>query len=504
MDNFQLAYITEDDSTFVCKALKNTDEFNLKVNSKDENKEQLALQIKNSAPSTSKADNSNLQTIQSNFKHPRGKKSNDNNHVKNEEFEKQVSHSPKNSCFLQSRGGGGEKSSQKRKINVDTCNNQQKVNNKKRIKKAKISYYYKCTFCNKEVDDLKAHTDSKHQSQFFKNDDDANKDVDNAAKKYPKKKQAKEELLFSSVEDTYELIPVRSGPKNDEDANNDDDNAAKEYPKKCVFCNIEVDDLKAHEDFTHPQVRLEHGVSMFSSDDEDTDEPISVMLGSKNDEDEHQDEKLTKEDSPPATYQKYYNSSDEDSDGWSGYIEKIKNKKEPNIYKGLDKVENENNKNEEMQFTSSESLEKNNQVNNQSKSFEDTNNVVEFTEEELDFIIGLSSHDVDKRFNPLSPPKEAKIINHAQVNAIKWQEDAMTIPINRIIIHEVSSPNQQYPKCGIVEYLCPLGRETPFICSNRIFDNPEKVKRHLVCFHEIENRLKMESFPPIERITYKY
>ena len=98
------------------------------------------------SPSTSKADNSNLQTIQSNFKQRRGKKSNDNNHVKNEEFEKQVSHSPKNSYFLRKRGG--EKSSQKRKINVETCNhaacnNQQKVNNKKRIKKAKKSYYFK-------------------------------------------------------------------------------------------------------------------------------------------------------------------------------------------------------------------------------------------------------------------------------------------------------------------------------------------------------------------------
>ena len=89
------------------------------------------------SPSTSKADNSNLQTIQSNFEQRRGKKSNDNNHVKNEEFEKQVSHSPTNSYFLR-----------KRKINVETCDhaaciNQQKVNNKKRIKKAKKSYYFK-------------------------------------------------------------------------------------------------------------------------------------------------------------------------------------------------------------------------------------------------------------------------------------------------------------------------------------------------------------------------
>ena len=112
------------------------------------------------SPSTSKADNSNLQTIQSNFEQRRGKKSNDNNHVKNEEFEKQVSHSPKNSYFLRKRGG--EKSSQKRKINVETRNN------KKTIKKAKIEeYYYTCAFCKKDVDDLEAHTNSRHQSEFF-------------------------------------------------------------------------------------------------------------------------------------------------------------------------------------------------------------------------------------------------------------------------------------------------------------------------------------------------
>ena len=51
------------------------------------------------SPSTSKADNSNLQTIQSNFEQRRGKKSNDNNHVKNEEFEKHVFHSPKKQLF---------------------------------------------------------------------------------------------------------------------------------------------------------------------------------------------------------------------------------------------------------------------------------------------------------------------------------------------------------------------------------------------------------------------
>ena len=134
----------------------------------------------------------------------------------------------------------------------------------------------------------------------------------------------------------------------------------------------------------------------------------------------------------------------------------------------------------------------------------------------------LSSHDVDKRLNPLSPPKEAKIINDVQVKAIKddktndeWQEDAIAISTNRIIgyriiIHEVSSLNQKYPKFGIVEYLCPLGYDVPLICSNRIFDNPEKVIRHLLWYHrvpphKIENGHYMGlSFTPIERITYKY
>ena len=166
LDNFQLAYITEDDSTFVCKALNNTDEFNLKVNSKDENKQQLALQIKNSAPSTSKAYNSNLQTIQSNFKPQRGKTSNVNNHVQNEKFEKHVFHSPKKQLFS-SKSRREKIEPKKRKINVKTRNNPQNDNNKKTIKKAKIEYYYTCTFCKKDVDDLEAHVNSRHQSEFF-------------------------------------------------------------------------------------------------------------------------------------------------------------------------------------------------------------------------------------------------------------------------------------------------------------------------------------------------
>ena len=129
----------------------------------------------------------------------------------------------------------------------------------------------------------------------------------------------------------------------------------------------------------------------------------------------------------------------------------------------------------------------------------------------------LSSHDVDKRLNPLSPPKEAKIINDVQVKAIKddktndeYQEDAIIISTNRIIIHEFSLLNQKYPKFGIVEYLCPLGYDVPLKCSNKNFENFEKVKRHLLWFHrvpprKIENGHQMGlNFTPIERITYKY
>ena len=178
LDIFQLAYITKDDSMFVCKALNNTDEFNLKVNSKDENKEQLVSQIKNSAPSTSKAYNSNLQTIQSNFKPQRGKTSNVNNHVQNEKFEKHVFHSPKKQLFS-SKSRREKIEPKKRKINVKTRNNPQNDNNKKTIKKAKIEYYYTCTFCKKDVDNLEAHVNSRHESEFFKNDDDVNNHVDN-------------------------------------------------------------------------------------------------------------------------------------------------------------------------------------------------------------------------------------------------------------------------------------------------------------------------------------
>ena len=255
-EDFQLAYITEDDSTFACKAINNTDEFNLKANSKDENKEQLVLQvnlqtmqskfkhprgeksndnnhvkneeqlvsqIKNSAPSTSKAYNSNLQTIQSNSKPQRGKTSNVNNHVKNEKFEKQVSNSPKNSYFLRKRGG--EKSSQKRKINVETRNN------KKTIKKAKIEeYYYTCAFCKKDVDDLEAHTNSRHQSEFFKNDDDANNHADNDT--------YQEDIAFS----TNRIITRNEATDNEYQV---DDGWF------CEFCEKEVDDLEDHVNSRH-------------------------------------------------------------------------------------------------------------------------------------------------------------------------------------------------------------------------------------------------------------
>ena len=131
----------------------------------------------------------------------------------------------------------------------------------------------------------------------------------------------------------------------------------------------------------------------------------------------------------------------------------------------------------------------------------------------------LSSHDVDKRLNPLSPPKEAKIINDVQVKAIKddktndeYQEDAIIISTNRIIIHELPEflLNETYPKCGIVEYLCPLGYDDPLKCSNKNFENFEKAKNHLLCVHrvpphKIENGHYMGlCFTPIERITYKY
>ena len=38
---------------------------------------------------------------------------------------------------------------------------------KKTIKKAKKEYYFTCAFCKKDVDDLEAHTNSRHQSEFF-------------------------------------------------------------------------------------------------------------------------------------------------------------------------------------------------------------------------------------------------------------------------------------------------------------------------------------------------
>ena len=60
------------------------------------------------------------------------------------------------------------------------CSCMRKKKAKKTIKKAKKEYYFTCAFCKKDVDDLEAHVNSRHESEFFKNDDDdANNHVDN-------------------------------------------------------------------------------------------------------------------------------------------------------------------------------------------------------------------------------------------------------------------------------------------------------------------------------------
>ena len=71
-------------------------------------------------------------------------------------------------------------------------------------------------------------------------------------------------------------------------------------------------------------------------------------------------------------------------------------------------------------------------------------------------------HDVDRKLNLLSFTKEAKI-------------------------NDVT-----------IEYLCPY-KCSNYKCSNKIFRNPEYVKKHLLNFHKIPRKLQK---PPIARIAY--
>ena len=72
-------------------------------------------------------------------------------------------------------------------------------------------------------------------------------------------------------------------------------------------------------------------------------------------------------------------------------------------------------------------------------------------------------HEVDRKLNLLSFTKEAKIIGDV-----------------------------------IIEYFCPY-KCSNYKCSNKIFRNPEYVKKHLLNFHKIPRKLQK---PPIARIAY--
>ena len=75
----------------------------------------------------------------------------------------------------------------------------------------------------------------------------------------------------------------------------------------------------------------------------------------------------------------------------------------------------------------------------------------------------IRSHDSDRKLNLLSFNKEAKIIGDVTI-----------------------------------EYFCPY-KCSNYKCSNKIFRNPEYVKKHLLNFHKIARKLQK---PPIARIAY--
>ena len=222
----------------------------------------------------------------------------------------------------------------------------------------------------------------------------------------------------------------------------------------------------------------------------------------------------TSDSLPKSNFKQRSNDVDSDSEGefWKDYIKvsKEENLTLKRICKGM--PVNENNKNEEMQSTSSDSTVKGARGTGdlitaiegpststargdaalssgsiQSKRFEDTENVSYITFPVYDTIIErISSQDVDT--------------------------------VDRIFRYEFSSPDQLQtkPKIGIIEYLCPVGYEfleddRPLECSYENFETIGNVKSHLLMAHKppkYKNRRKHpkkgRSDVPIERIIYRY
>ena len=219
----------------------------------------------------------------------------------------------------------------------------------------------------------------------------------------------------------------------------------------------------------------------------------------------------TSDSLPKSNFKQRSNDVDSDSEGkfWEDYIKvsKEENLTLKRICKGM--PVNENNKNEEMQSTSSDSTAKG------ARGIEDLIPAIEGPSTSTARGDGaLSNGSVQsKRFDEWQ-----------EYDVDEWQEDVLTFKMfkikrqilyQRIIIHEFSPLNRKKPENGIVEYLCPVGYDCtvcdwPLECSNKNFENLENVKTHLseihnVPFDRIEDIHQTGwSFPPIERITYKY
>ena len=126
----------------------------------------------------------------------------------------------------------------------------------------------------------------------------------------------------------------------------------------------------------------------------------------------------------------------------------------------------------------------------------------------------LSPHDVDRKLNLLSFPKEAKIINDVEVKTTKddktngeFQEDGIfEISMDQIIAPELLKLlplGQKNLKFTTIGYLCPLGYNIPCKCSNKKFGKPEYVRKHLLNFHKMPRKLQKPHFTPIARTAYK-
>ena len=224
----------------------------------------------------------------------------------------------------------------------------------------------------------------------------------------------------------------------------------------------------------------------------------------------------TSDSLPKSNFKQRSNDEDFDSEGefWENYIKvsKEENLTLKRLCKGM--PVNENNKNEEMQSTSSDSTVKG------ARGTGDLITAIEGPSTSTargDGALSSGSVQSKRRYREYREciAYNIPIVYDTNIERISSQD---VDTVDRIFIYEFSSPDQLQTKAkiGIVEYLCPVGYEClqdgrPLECSNKNFEIIEEVKKHLLMIHKLpkdKNRRKHpkkgRSDVPIERIIYRY